>query len=50
MDSIEVIKPSPEYLELVKLVLEQNKIILITNKLLLEKLSCPPIMVGGDIK
>ena len=41
---MDVKMPSKEFLDLVKLILEQNRIILMTNKMLLEKLASPPII------
>lgn len=48
MEDIEIVKPDKNILGLVKIILGQNEIILTTNKLLLEKLAAPPIILRSE--
>ena len=49
-EEMEIVEPSKELLELVRIILEQNGIILMSNKLLLEKLSAPPLVIKSKAK
>ena len=45
VENIEMIKPPKEFFDIAKLILEQNRIILMTNKMLLETLAYPSMIV-----
>lgn len=48
METVSRVEPPKEFLELIRIILEQNGTILATNKLLLEKLAALPVVMKSE--